>query len=68
MPNVQRQLMTTKQVAEATRKSVSTVGRLARKGVIPSVHKLDGETGAYLFDAEQIANYVASLTTAEVAA
>lgn len=59
MPNLQRQLMTTKQVAEAYGKSVSTVGRQARKGVIPSVHKLDGETGAYLFDPEEIARHFA---------
>lgn len=53
--------MTTKQVARVLGKSISTVGRLARSGELPPRHKLDGDTGAYLFDPEAVDSYKRSL-------
>lgn len=46
--------LTTRQVAERLGKSIATVKRMAADGRLPYAAKVPGETGAYLFDADEI--------------
>jgi hypothetical protein len=49
----QRQLLTAVQVAEILGKPVRAVQRMAKAGLIPAT-KLDGQTGAYVFDPDDV--------------
>jgi excisionase family DNA binding protein len=48
------QLIPTKQVAELLGVNVRTVHRLADKKLLPAAHKIDGKTGAWLFDRDVV--------------
>lgn len=48
-----RQLLSSPQVAELIHKSVRTVQRMAESGELPAI-KMDGATGAYVFDATEV--------------
>jgi excisionase family DNA binding protein len=47
-------LLTTKQVAERLGVDVRTVHRMADTGRLPYVTKLEGATGAYVYDPDAI--------------
>ena len=51
---MQATLITTAEAAERLGRSVPTVNRWARTGIIQPVHKLPGIRGPYLFDPEDI--------------
>ena len=46
--------MTTTEVAQLLGKQTRTIQRQADAGLLPTIGKLPGRTGAYLFDREQI--------------
>lgn len=50
MPKNQHDIITTTEVAKLLRIDARTVQRKATTGELPTVSKLPGETGAYLFD------------------
>lgn len=52
----QRQVLSSPQVAELLGKSVRTIQRLAESGELPAI-KMDGRTGAYVFDATEVELY-----------
>lgn len=51
---MQPTLITTAEAAERLGKSVPTINRWARNGLIQPVHKLPGIRGPYLFDPEDV--------------
>lgn len=51
--------LTAKQVAERTGLSLRTVKRYAHDGVLPVAGKVPYPTGAYLFDADAIDQWIA---------
>jgi excisionase family DNA binding protein len=61
-------LLTTAEAAAKIGVSVPTVTRLAREGRLTPVRKLDGNRGAYLFEAAEVERYARqALTDGEVA-
>lgn len=56
--------MTAGEVAAALGVSLTTVKRRARKGTLPVVTKLEGRTGAHLFDREAIRQLAAARSSA----
>jgi excisionase family DNA binding protein len=58
MSNGGAELLTTSQVAERYRLSVTHLNRLALKGELPYERKLPGRTGAYLFNSSAIEAYL----------
>lgn len=48
------QPMTTSEVAKALGKQARTIQRQADSGLLPTIGKLPGRTGAYLFDRTEI--------------
>lgn len=48
------ELMTLAETAEFFRVSKSTVQRMAKAGRLPFAQKLPGQTGAYLFDLQEM--------------
>lgn len=53
-------LLTSAQVAEILGKSVRTVNRLAKAGELPVAMKVAPNTGAYLFDREDVEKLAAA--------
>jgi hypothetical protein len=53
-----KQLLSTKQTADLLRCDLRTVHRLVERGDLSPAHKLDGKTGAYLFDPDVVAERV----------
>lgn len=49
-----RRLLTAAHVARLLDKSVRTIQRMAEDGRLPYVSKIEGDTGAYVFDADVI--------------
>lgn len=49
-----RRLLSAAQVARMLGKGIRTIHRMAEDGRLPYVSKLEGETGAYVFDADVI--------------
>ena len=64
MSNGGAELLTTSQVAERYRLSVTHLNRLALKGELPYERKLPGRTGAYLFDSAVVETYLSQRTSA----
>lgn len=56
--HVTRTPLTTVQVAALLHKSERTVRRLAAAGKLPGAVKLEGRTGAYIFDADVFDAYL----------
>lgn len=50
-------LLTTRQAAERLGKSVATINRLAAAGKLRAEWKAPGDTGAYYFTADALADY-----------
>lgn len=57
-------LLTTAQVSELTRLSVTHINRLALEGKLPVAQKLPGRTGAYLFERAAIEPHIPQRTSA----
>lgn len=55
-------LLTTPELARETGYDISTICRWARRGDLPSVRKLPGVTGAWLFDAAVVRPLIAAKT------
>lgn len=64
MPKKQRELISAAEVAGLLRKDTRTVQRMAEHGQLPVAGKLPGRTGAYLFDAEDVAAHIAEKASA----
>lgn len=58
-------LLTTRQVAALLGTNVRRVNRLVKAGKLPTVIKLEGITGANLFDPSDVDAYVARLADKE---
>ena len=56
--------LTTAQVSELTRLSVTHVNRLALEGKLPVAQKLPGRTGAYLFRRDDVEAHIPQRTSA----
>lgn len=56
------QYLTTAQVAEKADRSIRTVTRWIKNGRLLPALKIPGQTGAYLFDAEHVADVLGEST------
>lgn len=52
------QYLTTAQVADTAERSVRTISRWIKDGVLRPSMKIPGRTGAYLFDPEHVAEVI----------
>ena len=59
-----KNLIGVQEAARIVRVSTRTIKRLALNGDLPHVHKLDGITGAYLFDRADVEAYAATRVAA----
>ncbi len=62
MPNEQHDIITTTEVAKLLGIDPRTVQRKAISGELPTVSKLPGETGAYLFDRDTVRSLLSPST------